>query len=459
LIYKNIDLICEICQKENRKIELFEIAYPKSTNNLEDIILKMQPIFDYQFNKQIIFITINDIFLRNYIKFNDKKNLKNLILIRKGISLCLNIDKLKNETLLDFTENDDVYFKDKKYESKNFRTLEVFNGIDLETFDDKNYEKWNMKDFIKLLKLLNNNDKYTDIFLKDKFNKLIFTDKFDNCPNFIKDVSYFIYIIDKNYQGIKDFMKDIIEKNIESFETLENIYLYLYSNYKTISKDVIDNIINFLVKNMDNIKGESILILLEKVNSPSLIKSILNRIDNFIIKEEELFSQEEEIDSFKLLKGIEEENLMQKIPSLSNTKYLMETLNLGNKILNKIKVGDIKYNLFNSIWLGKKKIFEERLDILFFNYWKDVKSNMKIFEDYFKKFSIAKAFFKKLGDVLKEFYEVTHKKNIKKLEDLEKEINDGNLNIIDKEEIKERIYELKNVLPDLHNVSKRNTIN
>ena len=96
-------------------------------------------------------------------------------------------------------------------------------------------------------------------------------------------------------------MKDIIEKNIESFKTLENIYLYLYSNYKTISKDVIDYIINFLAKNKDNIKGESILILLKKVNSPNIIKSILNRIDNFIIKEEELFIQEEEIDSFKLL--------------------------------------------------------------------------------------------------------------------------------------------------------------
>jgi len=351
IIYMNIDLICEICKKENRKIDISEIAYPKSTDDLDAVIYKIQIILNYQLNKKITFITFNEIFWRNYIEFNDKKNLKNLILIRKCISLCLNIDKsfnienlelqkkihetgleaikegkLKNEVLLDFIENDDVYFKGKKYESKCFRSLEVLDGIDLETVDDKFYEKWNktnifkiysfidyefkqtlvnkvydMKDFGKLLKLLNYNDKYTDIFLKDKFNKLILTFKIDKCPNFIKDASYFIYIIDKNYQGIKDFMKDIIEKNIKSFETLENIYLYLYSKYKTISKDVIDYIVNFLVKNKDNIKGESILILLEKVNSPNIIKSILNRIDNFIIKEEEIFNQEEEIDSFKLL--------------------------------------------------------------------------------------------------------------------------------------------------------------
>jgi hypothetical protein len=48
-----------------------------------------------------------------------------------------------------------------------------------------------------------------------------------------------------------------------------------------------------------------------------------------------------------------------------------------------------------------------------------------------------------------------HKKNnIKKLEDLDKEIKAGNLNIIDKEEIKNRINELKNILPDLDKKSK-----
>ena len=498
IIYMNIDLICETCNKEDRKINMSEIANPKSTDDLDYVIYKIQPILDYQLNKKITFITFKETFWRNYIECNDK-NLKNLVLIKKAILLCKYIDKslnienlelerkihetgleaikkgeLKNEALIDFIDNDDIYFKDKTYETRKYRTLEILNGIDLETIDDNFYEKWhksnifkiysfidydfkqslvnkvyNMKTFGKLLKLLNYNDKYTDIFLKNKFKELIPTYKIEECPNFIKDVSYFIYIIDKKYEGIKDFMKEIIEKNIQSFQTLENIYLYLYSNYKDISRDVIDNMTNLFTKNIDNLKGESILVLLEKINSPNIIKSLLNKIDNFVIKEEELFSQEEEIDSFKLLKGIEEEKLMQKIPSLSETNYLVINLNLGVKILNKIKEGDIKYNLFNSIWLGKKKILEERLYILFFENEEDVKSNIKILEDYFKKFVITKSLFKKLVDVLKEFYENTHKINIQKLEDLHKEIKEGNLNIIDKEEIKNRIDELKYILPDL----------
>jgi hypothetical protein len=106
------------------------------------------------------------------------------------------------------------------------------------------------------------------------------------------------------------------------------------------------------------------------------------------------------------------------------------------------------------MWLGKKKILEERLKTLLFNNEQDIKSSIKIFDDYFKKFVIAKNFLKKLGEVLKEFYERSHENNIQKLEDLDKEIKAGNLNIIDKEEIKNRINELKNILPDLDRKSK-----
>lgn len=67
------------------------------------------------------------------------------------------------------------------------------------------------------------------------------TYKIDTCPNFIKDVSYFIYIIDKNYQGIKELLTNIIEKEIKSVETLTDTYLYLSSNYKNLTKVVIDN--------------------------------------------------------------------------------------------------------------------------------------------------------------------------------------------------------------------------
>jgi len=112
------------------------------------------------------FIIFNEDFWKNYIHYNDMKNVRNLVLIDEAIKLYKKVDKssnlknfelekkihetgldaikkgeLKNEALLDFIENEDIYFKDRKYENKKDRTLEVLNGIDLETVDDKFYEK------------------------------------------------------------------------------------------------------------------------------------------------------------------------------------------------------------------------------------------------------------------------------------------------------------------------------
>ena len=509
IINKYIDLICQICNKENKKIEMSEMVNPKSTDNLNVIIDDIQKILNYQVNKNIKFITFNEVFWRKYIQYNDNKNLKNLVLINKALSLYQNIDKslniqnlelpkkihetglnsikngeLKNEALIDFIENDDIYYKDKKYESKNFRTLYVLQGIDLNTIDDKFYEKWNnskifqifsfidyefkkelinkvdnMKDFGKLFKLFNfSNQKIFDInsvsILKDKFINLIKTYKTEQCPNLVKDVSNIIYIIDKKLNEAKQFMTNIIEKDIQSPDTLRDIYLYLSSNYKDISKDVIDRITTYLTNNKENLKGEGILFLLKQLNSINIIKSLLNKIDNFSIKEGELFSPEEEIDSFKLLKGIEEENLIKKIPELNETKYIISAINLEEKIIKKIKEGDIKYNLFNSMWKGKKKIIEERLSIIFFNNQDDITTCMNILAEYFKKFTKLIGFFKQLNGVLKEFYIITHQKNIQKLEDLDKEIKAGYLKDIDSNENKQRIEEFKKIIPDLEKKQK-----
>ena len=81
-----------------------------------------------------------------------------------------------------------------------------------------------MKHFGKLFKLLklhdNKGKKNIDVtisnLLCDKFKELIKTYKVETCPNFFKDVSFFIYINDSKNQNIKDFLKNIIESNIKS---------------------------------------------------------------------------------------------------------------------------------------------------------------------------------------------------------------------------------------------------
>ena len=185
---------------------------------------------------------------------------------------------LKNEELIDFIEKDDIYFKEKAYESKYYRPLKILKGIDLKSADDKFYDRWNkstifkifsfcdydfkkglinkvddMKDFGKLLKLFNYKDKKkfdmsSSLLLREKFKNIIKTYKIETCPNFIKDVSLFIYIMAQNKKEIKNFLENTIEKYIQSNQTITDIYLYIFSNYKDILKDVIEYITNYLTK-------------------------------------------------------------------------------------------------------------------------------------------------------------------------------------------------------------------
>ena len=120
-------------------------------------------------------------------------------MIEKGI--------LKNEELINFIENEDVYFKEKAFESIKNRPLLILKGIDLETVNDKFFEMWNsssifkifsfcdyqfkkelinkvdnMKYFGKLLRLFNYDDENildinTVSLLKEKFINIINTYK------------------------------------------------------------------------------------------------------------------------------------------------------------------------------------------------------------------------------------------------------------------------------------------
>ena len=232
IINNNREKIANCCLKENQKIIMSELANPKQTDDLNKIIKEIENILDYQMKSKKIFISFDEQFWKNYIQYNDKTNLKNLVLINKALLLCKKADTyfnpeklglkmkihntglseiekgaLKNEDLLKFIENEDIYFTEKYYESKGFRPLTVLKGIDLEKANDEFYEKWNkskifiiysfidiefkkelvnkiddMKDFGKLLKLFDYNDKKkfdmnTGSLIREKFKSLIKTYK------------------------------------------------------------------------------------------------------------------------------------------------------------------------------------------------------------------------------------------------------------------------------------------
>ena len=313
-----------------------------------------------------------------------------------------------------------------------------------------------MKDFGKLLRIFNYKNEYlcdynSITLVSNKYKSLIKTYTSESCPNFIQETSSFIYILDKKLSIAKSFMEDTIEKDIQSSELINKIYLYLSSNYKDLSNNVIDCITNYFIKKNNSLKGETILFLLKKLNSLSIIKEILNKIDNFIIKEEEIFSDEKEIESFILLKGIQNEGLFEKQEKLKDTKYLMSSISLGQKILKYIKKGEIKYNIFNSLWKDeeKRKILKERLNILLFNNEKDINDCIESFKKYIIPIKRTIAYLEKLSKVLKTFYIKSHEDDIKLLDDLEKKIKNGMLNEINKEETKENLEKIKIILPDL----------
>ena len=307
IINNNIDIIFECCIKEKQKINILEIIEPNKNDDLKLIIYEIEKIIKYELNKGEKFILFDEEFWKNYIRFNDKINLNNLILINKAIQLYIKIDKnlnydkleikfkihitglemikkgeLKNEEFLNFIENEDIYFIDKNYEGKGFRPIAVLKGIDLEIADEKFFERWeksiifkifafndyefkkqlidkinDMKDFGKLLKLFNYKDK--NIFdnnsialIREKFKNLIPTYEIEKCPNFIKDISLFIYMNDQNNIGITKLIENTIEKYIKSNQTIIDIYLNLACNYNDISKELIEYITNYFIKNEDN---------------------------------------------------------------------------------------------------------------------------------------------------------------------------------------------------------------
>ena len=403
IINNNYENIANTCINEKKKINMSEITNPKQTDDLNQIIKEGKKLL----TNEKIFISFDEQLWKNYIQFNDNSNVKNLILINKGLLFYqkvennLNPDKfelnlkihktgllliekgeIKNEELIEFI-NEDIYFKDKKFESKGLRPLSILKGIDLEKANDEFFKKWNesnifkiysfidyefkkeliniindMKDFGKLLKLFDyKGTKIKDNIIKllcDKFKELIKTYKLENCPNFIKDISLFIYINDKT-DNIKDFLNNIIEINIKSVQTLNDIYIDLFSNYKDISNNLMEYVANYYTKKEDKLNIKNILFLFQNFNSKYFLKLVFNRISYFIIREEEIFSQEEDINSFKLLDEILKLGLLKDI-DFSKTNYIKSTNELSKKIVNDLEkeILVIVYFLLCGIQMIKK---------------------------------------------------------------------------------------------------------
>ena len=219
------------------------------------------------------------------------------------------------------------------------------------------------------------------------------------------------------------------------------------SNYKDISNSAIESITNSILNNKSNLNADAIIFILEKINNQKIIKSLLNKLENFVIKEEEIFNQDNQFESFKLLDGIQQKNLLNKWEEIKYTKYLIKTFEIGETILSKIKAGEIKYNSFIKAWekLETRPIFLNKIKILFFNNEDDVKICADKFKEIFTKTMKIRVGIDNLISIFTEFYKKKFKNEINHLENLKAQFQSGYVNQIENQKFPEKIEELKNV--------------
>ena len=504
-INMNIDKIYNCCLDKNKnimknKLDLatFNIV-PKETDNYSKIYNELNKVIQYEkSHKQ--FIIINDNLWGMFIHTNFSKNLNNLVIIDKCISLCKDVDKnltldikkeildsvvnmikegmLKNNELLKFIK-ENYYILNNKNESLLYKPLEIFEGIDLNNTNEEFYKLWkevnllklysflghrhekiiidkinHMKDFSKLLRLFNfphtsSKDQVLIAMLRFKFRNLMNTLTKETCPNFINDTSLFIYGIDKSSNNgniLKQFLDENIKKNFPQ-EITDEILLNISNNYQDISKDLIKYITKYFINDKSNVK--MVIKLLKIVSNKNFLKSIFYEINIYSIKEEELFNEKKDIISFQLLDWIQKEKIIDNYEELKETVYLENIYKVKNRILANIKTGNIRYNMISAWYITYMNIFKEKLQIILFHKEDDFQECIKCMNQNFSKIRNIIKEINKLVDVLKEFYENKHKEDIIFLNDLESRIKNGFLNELEKEQTKADIIKMRQILPDL----------
>ena len=268
----------------------------------------------------------------------------------------------------------------------------------------------------------------------NKFKNLMNTYNIMKYTNFIHDSCFLIDLIDyTNQKNSIDFLDNIIIKKIDSNEIKTNICFKLLS-YPNLSINLNSFIILYFIKNnnkLDN-KIESLIRLkLNDKNYKEIIKSIIDEINRLIIKEEDLFNEEENIEFFFLLKRIQKYINFQKI---DNQSYINNIINLKNSIINNLKNGNIQYKLIH-LWLNdneKKKILIERLEIISFQNKNEINDCLNSLENYFSQINETVKYIKRLNEILKVFFWKEQQTNIVILDNYENFLKEGFLNEVNK---------------------------
>ena len=453
IILKHIDE-----KDKNNIIEIEKYAIPKKNDDL------------YELNKQIKLLKENKI--KDYIKFTplifekyDEINIELLntivdsfnsndhkyewdMLVHNSILKLVKNKKLKNIDLLDIVQKDNIYYDD-KYNKNDLRSLDILNGIEIESLNIEFFDKWNIMKFeecfknnmdlffkkitllikdIKNFKILflffnKDNNEYNN-HIKKRFEEILKTEKENINTDYLVDL---IHYTDENNIQLKKYIMETIQTNLEP-ELIKKIYLKLEK--QELSKECKDLIAKYLTKEQ---KIDNFIALLKECKN--IKKNILNNIGNkFIIQEEKILNVDdnEENENYILLKKIIENNIFED-NDLPYTKLTKATI---NKIKNNIESFNINYNILNQIIDDRKEknILERFICIYLLNKEKGEEK----YNDLIKKFNEIKNKISELqliSKYLKSFFKNSHSKDINELDNIIKSLKLENLNYSDKIDI------------------------
>ena len=469
--------------KDKKIIQLVEIEKYVEPKKEDDIFLIQNQIdkmlTDYN---DYTFIKFSPSLIKKYIEFNDEKNLNNLIYLQNIIEKIPKIDakfkcnfqldtlihkcgilfakngKLKNIELLDFISTDNFY-NDNNHKNKEYRSLEIFEGIDINSLDEAFFKKWKkfpwdiifenqFNEFLdKIASLIKEMKHFGFLFsffnlkqeinvdcvriLQRKFNEIFHTYIIKECPNFIYDCIELIYISDKKRVNLKLLLENI--QRLLDVETVNTIYINL-SEKPNLSKECIALIVNYFTKDKKNANYASLIFFIKKCEN--IRNDILSNIDHYIIKEEEFFYPEETV-NFKFFKELVNRELLKELQRNINTTYIDKTMNTISSLQQKIKTLQIKYTTLIDFF----KDGEPEADVLMFKlldriiyiflgegeqkiYYEKLKDKMIQIKDILKNFEVILNFFS-------IFYPVLHMNDIKKINNIIYNLKNNDLNYYD----------------------------
>ena len=219
-------------------------------------------------------------------------------------------------------------------------------------------------------------------------------------------------------------------------------------NHNNINKDISKE--NIIINDINYNYNDLIDFFTNNKNKLNydIVKPLLNKIGNFIMNEEELFNSENDIQSFKLLESIQKALILNKLEleNLNKTKYVENILQFKENILKKIKNREINFEAIKKVFLANgRKIFKEKLSILFFNNNEIIDENLMVLKKLFLEIIVFNEIINDMNRIFKTFYENQYNNNIDKLEKIKNIINLETWDKIEKSEIKKEIDDMHNI--------------